>query len=122
MREWLQLDERFLFVYSALFGIACGIASNHGILQGSWANLVFWGLIGVLLGIFAVNTRAMLIAGSIYGVFLVLTFLYVGYQGTAHSIPAFIGLSVVLAMVGAFCGLACMYIGSLIRKLLIQSS
>ena len=122
MQSWLDINERLLFAYSALFGVACGFLSNHGVLLSSWANLIFWALVGVALGLFTKNPRGSLITGALYGFFLVTSFLYLGYQGNAASIPGFIGLSVVLALVGVGCGVLCTLTGRFFRKKFIVSS
>ncbi len=114
------MNQTYLVVTAAIAGIVCGIASNHGFLQGQWLNLVLWGFVGAILGLFVNSRNSMLKTGTIFGIFLVLSFLYSGFQGTASVIPSFILLSIVLALLGALCGIVCAYVGFEGRKYLLK--
>ncbi len=122
MFRWLGSNERYLFAMSAIVGIICGSMSNYGFLEGRWGNLVLWGLVGVFIGVCARTLRGASITGSLYGFFLVMSFLYVGYQGSAESIPSFILLSVFLSLLGSACGVVCAIVGKRISRLFISSS
>ncbi len=106
----------WLYLASAMVGVACGVISNHSLLAGSWANLLFWAAAGIILGWFAVGRKQILSAGVLYGLFLTLTFLLSGFRGTSDKLAGFLVLTAGLVGVGAVCGLACVFIGSWLRQ------
>src|SRR6185369_14592802 len=91
-------------ISSTLIGIVFGVLSNYSILLGSWLNLIIWGVIGLLIGLFIENKQFVRQSGIFYGLFLVISFLVSGFHGTADKIVGFTLLSVVLGEIGAVCG------------------
>jgi hypothetical protein len=103
-----------LFV-SALVGIVCGLASNSRLLAGQWANLVVWGIAGIVLGLFASGRRVIVWAGILFGFFLSISFLILGFQGSSDKLPAFLVLTLGLSVIGAVGGLVTVFVGSRLR-------
>src|SRR6266567_3668187 len=91
-------------IVAGVVGIACGLASHTFLLEGQWFNLVVWGLVGIALGFFVQARRQIVVVGIVYGVFLSVTFLLSGFQGTAGNLPGFLVLTLLLSVVGALGG------------------
>ena len=106
-----------LLIISAVVGIVCGIASDTILVTAQWANLILWALAGIGLGFFAVDRPAVLWTGIVYGVFLTASFLLVGFQGAPDKLPAFFVLTLGLSVGGALGGLATMFAGSQLRRI-----
>lgn len=102
---------------SAVVGIACGLASQSSLLAGQWLNLVLWGIVGVVLGIFTNERRMIVWAGILYGFSLSVSFLLAGFQGSADKLPGFLLLTLVLSVVGAMGGLVTVFVGSRLRRI-----
>jgi hypothetical protein len=107
-----------LLIIAAIVGIICGIASDTLLVAAQWANLILWALAGIGLGFFALGRQAVLWAGIVYGVFLTVTFLLVGFQGAPDKLPAFLLLTLAISVVGALGGLATVFAGSKLRGIL----
>ena len=101
---------------AAALGLLCGALSNYGFLLGSWWNLAFWGIVGVVIGFFAADGKEALRAGVWYGTVLVLSFLFSGFKGSADKLPGFSLLAVVGAIIGAGCGLVLALIGHRLKR------
>ena len=110
-------SNSILFV-PALVGIACGLASESSLLAGQWLNLILWGIAGVVLGLFTTGRRMIVWAGIVYGFCLSVTFLISGFQGSADKLPAFLALTLALSVVGAAGGLASVWVGSRLRRII----
>jgi len=103
-------------VIAGVVGIACGLASNTPVLAGRWANLIVWAVAGLVLGLFVTGRRLILSTGLVYGFVMSVTFLLSGFQGSRDKLPAFLGLTLALSLVGAVGGLVTVFIGSWIRQ------
>ncbi|SRR5258706_8139816 len=106
-----------LAIIAGVVGIACGLVSHTFLLEGQWFNLVVWGIAGIVLGVFAQGRRQFVGVGIVYGVFLSVTFLLSGFQGSPGNLPGFLVLTLLLSVVGALGGLVTVFIGSWLRKL-----
>jgi hypothetical protein len=124
MKLWKsgELDTKYLYACAAFFGIAAGYVSSHGVLEGSWTNLILWGLIGMILGIFAHDRKSILVTGAMYGFCLLVSFLFGGYQGSADSIRGFVMLSIVLSLIGILCGIVSVYLGGKYLRPIIRQT
>jgi hypothetical protein len=112
------MKPNLLLIISGVVGIVCGLVSHTPFLNGQWLNLVVWGIVGIALGLFMSGTRLIIWAGLVYGFCLSVTFLISGFQGNADKLPAFLLLTLVLSLVGALGGLATVFVGSRLRRLL----
>jgi hypothetical protein len=104
-------------IIGGVLGIACGLVSHTSFLEGKWANLIVWGLAGIVFGLFLRDTRQIVWAGIAFGFLLSVTFLIAGFQGSANNLPAFLLLTLVLSVFGIGGGLAAVFIGSRVRRL-----
>ncbi len=53
----VRVKSTAFYVLAAVIGLLCGILSNHGILRGSWWNLAFWNIVGMVIGFFASDDK-----------------------------------------------------------------
>jgi len=104
-------------IIGGVAGIACGLASNTPWLAGKWANLIVWAVAGIALGLFVDSGRQMVWTGVVYGFLMSVTFLISGFGGTSDKLPAFLVLTLLLSVLGALGGLAAVFIGSRLRRL-----
>jgi fucose 4-O-acetylase-like acetyltransferase len=111
------MKKNLILFFSAALGIACGLASQSSFLAGQWANLILWGIAGVLLGLFTNGRRVMIWAGITYGVCLSIAFLLSGFQGSADKLPGFLALTLALSVIGAIGGLVTVFVGSRLRQI-----
>ena len=56
-----------LLIAAAVAGLAVGLVSLTPLLAGQWANLIVWAVVGLVLGWFARDRRAILGAGILAG-------------------------------------------------------
>jgi len=75
---------------AAAIGLLCGSLSNYEFLQGSWWNLAFWGIVGIVIGFCASDNKEARRAGVWYGTVLVLSFLFSGFKGSADKLLRFL--------------------------------
>ena len=103
------------YFLSVVVGIVFGIVANHGFLRGSWFNLIIWAVVGILIGIFILDKKYVTRVGILYGIFLTISFMISGFQGSADKLVGFSILTCVLAIIGALCGWLTVYIGYWIK-------
>jgi hypothetical protein len=106
---------RIKLIIAAVVGIVCGLLSTQVLLIG-WGNLLFWGLVGVILGWFTKGKKEVIQSGLWYGFFLSLSFLFSGFQGTPDKLPGFILLSFALSVVGALGGWLSVFVGNKLKR------
>lgn len=110
------MKRTYSVISSGLVGAIFGVLSNYSILVGiSWLNLGVWALVGLLIGAFIEETRLVRWSGLSYGFFVTVAFLASGFHGTSDKIAGFTIFSLVLGLVGAFCGLCLLAIGNWIK-------
>lgn len=100
---------------SIALGVACGIVSTRTALAGSWYNLLLWTIVGLALGFFYTEKKTMLWSGGVYGFFLSISFLFLGFEGTPDKFWGFALFSLVLSIIGALYGALFGRIGGWLR-------
>src|SRR5262249_27437798 len=106
-----------LLIAAAVAGLAAGLASITPLLAGKWTNLVLWAVLGLVIGWVAQGRPEGFIAGIVYGVVLSFAFLLAGFGGTPDKLPGYLLLTVGLSLVGALGGVATVFVGSRLRRL-----
>jgi len=101
-------------IYTIVIAIICGFVSAHSIFERSYTAILFWAVIGLLIGLWTMRNAVRNI-GLLYGFFLMFAFLLFGYQGDRNHMIKFVLLSVGLSMISAFCGWLVVFIGSKLR-------
>jgi hypothetical protein len=97
-----------------LAGSLLGLAGSRYLFVGSWLSLIPWGIVGLVLGYWSGNGRAM-VNGAVFGFFLAFMFMVFGYTGTAplvNHLPFF----ALLGLIGAACGLVLGWFGAQARQ------
>lgn len=104
--------QKLLFpVLAGIIGILVGYMSSITFFAHSWTALFLWGATGLLIGYFVPNKITSHLAGALFGVTLVASFLLFGFHGASDKFLGFLVLTTVLSIVGALCGLVVTYIG-----------
>ena len=112
-----MLKSNAIVIIAAVVGLVCGLASLTSLLAGQWFNLVVWAIVGLVLGLFTAGRRQILWTGIVYGVFLSVTFLLAGFQGSPDNLPGFLVLTLLLSVAGAIGGLVTVLVGSRLRRM-----
>jgi hypothetical protein len=109
------MKTKISLIGSALVGITFGLLGNYSVLKSSWFNLVVWAVVGILIGMFIEEKRFIKWSGISYGFFLVLSFLVSGFQGKSDKIISFGIFTVILSIIGSFCGWVLVFLGNWIK-------
>jgi hypothetical protein len=107
----ISMTARTFYLIAALVGVLCGVASTQFLFVGSWLNLPAWGATGFIIGACARSKKESARAGGVYGIALTWSFLYSGFRGVASQLPGFALLSLILGVVGVFCGMLASFVG-----------
>ena len=104
---------RLLTVFSS---IALGILSY--LLFSSWYNIIPWMIAGVLVGFLILNRKQALINGALYGYFLFLSYVFIGYRGNQQTsqVIHFILVTLLYSLIGAIAGIVGAFIGNFILR------
>ena len=100
---------------AVVLGIIAGILSTHVLLIG-WGNLIFWGIVGIVIGFFVIGRREVIWTGALFGFFLSISFLLSGFQGASEKLLLFVLLSLALSVVGMGGGIASVFAGNWLRR------
>jgi hypothetical protein len=109
-------DMRKNYLIASIIGIAVGYLSAQTFFVHSWLALIPWGIVGILVGLLAHETKQKLWAGAYYGFFLCGSFLLAQYHGTQSIWHGFIIMVIIIGMLGAICGAALAYTSKFFRK------
>ena len=101
---------------SGIAGILLGLLSYY--LINGWYNVIPWAAAAVLTGYLCNTRKGSLINGAIFGYFLFLSYIIVGYRGhmDAGSLAKFGVFTVLFSLVGSAIGLVGGFGGYLIKK------
>lgn len=99
-----------------LTGIVIGIMSARVLASIQWFNVVLWAFTGIVIGLFSPGRKRAIRSGSLYGLFLTISFLVSGFQGTPDKLPHFLILVLVLSLAGIAGGILCTVIGELLKR------
>ena len=101
---------------AAVVGVLIGIASYY--LINGWYNVIPWAVAAFFVGYFSKSRNNALINAAIFGYFLFLAYIYIGYQGKTDtgSLLKFVLFDVAFSLIGAIIGLLGGYGGFLMKK------
>ncbi len=102
-------------IYGALLGIVVGFISVHTLFIGSAWAIVFWGIVGLVLGWFTEKENVRII-GVHYGFMLVLSFLLFGFHGKSEVFLKFLLASIGASIIGGLCGWLNIYVGNWLKN------
>ena len=100
---------------SITLGIAIGVLTSRYLFVSSALGLIPWSLAGLALGIWAVSRRQACLLGALYGFFLLFSFMFGGYSGTASETSRIIPFAI-LGLGGAAGGTVLTSVGFLVRS------
>lgn len=83
-----------------------------------WYNVIPWAIVSLIIGYNCKTTRSSLLAGAIFGYFLFLTYIFMGYTGNidSASMLRFILFDVAFSLIGAAIGAGGAFGGFWARK------
>ena len=97
------------YVASLLIGVATGYVGGPAV------AMVWWALLGLLLGWFSDRKKASLMNGALYGFALAYTFMLAGYSGSESVLSKLVPF-VAFGVFGSICGACLGLVGYLIRR------
>src|ERR1700676_2825259 len=108
-----KIREKLLI---GIVAVVVGIISYY--LLNGWYNIIPWAIITLAIGYFSKSRNDSLINGAIFGYFLFLAYIFIGYQGKTDtdSVLKFILFDFVFSLIGAVVGLAGGFGGFLMKK------
>ncbi|WP_426623679.1 hypothetical protein ACPPVW_13815 [Leifsonia sp. McL0607] len=92
-------------VLSGAVGIGIGALSGRILFGGSAANLIFWAIIAIAIGIIAADRLTALLASGVYGYLLSAVFLYVANTSNTPLTQRIL-FALALALIGPICSVA----------------
>ena len=90
---------------------------SHYFLNG-WINVIPWGIVTIYIGYISVGRRNIVINGAIFGYFLFLIYILIGYGGKtdAKSLTTFIPFTLVFSILGSAAGIIGAFIGNFVKQ------
>jgi len=101
--------------------IGLSFLSNYYI--KGWYNIIPWAIAALLIGYFSGSRRDAIINGAIFGYFLFLFYILLGYGGKtdAGSIMKFIAFNILFSLVGAIAGMIGAFIGNWLKGKIVRT-
>jgi hypothetical protein len=108
--------KRFFKLITIFLAILIAIISYY-FLEG-WFNIFPWTIFTLLIGFFSLGKREMIFNGALFGYFLFLSYIIIGYKGNFDktSIMKFILFALTFSLVGAIAGIIGALIGSFFKN------
>ncbi len=103
-------------ILAIISGIVLAIISYHFI--SGWITLIPWAMIAILTGYLSLTKKDAIINGILFGYFLFLTYILIGYDGKMDSngIRRIILFSIAFSLVGGAAGFIGSAIGYMVKK------
>lgn len=109
--------KNFYFVPAIFVGIAIAVLSATALSTLEWTYvLLVWAASGATLGALTGDHRSAMWIGLLFGMFLSLTYLLLGFQGEASKFVLFAVFALALSLIGALGGLLAAEIGFWLRE------
>jgi uncharacterized membrane protein (UPF0136 family) len=82
-----------------------------------WYNVIPWAIAAIIVGYLSQNRRASIINGAVFGYFLFLVYILLGYAGKTDtaSILTFILFTLLFSLVGSIACVAGAFVGNLLN-------
>lgn len=112
-RKNRMLQKRLIIILSA---VLIGVLSYYFVV--GWFNIIPWVLLAFSVGYFSINRKDTIINGALFGYFLFITYIVVGYKGKTDNtrLIKFAGFALLFSLVGSVAGIIGSLIGNLIKK------
>jgi len=101
-------------IISILAGIFTGLVTSRYLFVNSARGLILWIIFGILLGLWCLNKKEACRIGALYGFFLLFSFMFGGYQGSASEISRILPFAA-LGLIGAVGGIVLTIVGNYFR-------
>lgn len=103
-----KIREKLLI---GLLGVLVGLATYY--LMYGWYDIFPWAIVALIIGYTSKSRRDSIINGAIFGFFLFLVYIYVGYKGKTDTsaMIKFILFDILFSLVGAGAGIIGAFIG-----------
>jgi len=101
-----------IFIASILLGLI-----SHYFLNG-WFNIIPWSIVALCIGYISDGRRDLMVNGAIFGYFLFLVYILIGYGGKTDmkSIITITIFSLLFSLIGSVAGISGAFIGNFARK------
>lgn len=113
--QWLTMNriQKLIIIFSALL---LGVISYY--LFTGWLNVIPWTIFALLTGWLSAGRRNVIINGALFGYFLFLAYIIIGYKGDLDktSILKFVFFTIAFSLVGAIAGMIGGLIGNFLRN------
>ena len=108
-----KIREKLLI---CITGVLLGVISYY--LINGWYNIIPWAIIALAIGYFSKSRVNSIINAAVFGYFLFLAYIFIGYQGKTDtdSVLKFILFDFAFSLIGAMVGLAGGFGGFLMKK------
>jgi hypothetical protein len=96
--------------------ILLGIGSFYFI--NGWYNVIPWIIAALIIGYVSFGQKDIIMNGALFGYFLFVVYIFVGYSGNrdSSSMVKIISFSLLFSFVGAIAGVAGAFIGNWLRQ------
>jgi hypothetical protein len=97
-------------------GVLLAIIS-YNVLSG-WLNIIPWSIIAIVIGYLSFSKKDAIAKGILFGYFLFLTYILIGYKGSLDikSITRILLFSIAFSLIGGIAGFIGAFIGYFIKK------
>jgi hypothetical protein len=111
-----KIRERLLI---GITGVLLGVISYY--LINGWYTIIPWAIVTLAIGYFSKTHINSLVNGAIFGYFLFLSYIFIGYQRKTdtESVLKFALFDVVFSLIGAGVGLAGGFGGFLMKNKIV---
>jgi uncharacterized membrane protein YeaQ/YmgE (transglycosylase-associated protein family) len=110
------MKKQNLVILSGLIGIITGYFCSITFFAHSWITIILWVIVGLIVGLFCNRTKKSYKEGYVFGFFVTVSFLLFNFSGTSSKFFGFVILSILLGVVGAFCGALVVRTGLFIKR------
>jgi uncharacterized membrane protein (UPF0136 family) len=109
------MEKTFKKLLPALSAALLSILSYYFI--KGWYNIIPWAIAAIIVGYLSQNRRASIINGAVFGYFLFLVYILLGYAGKTDtaSILTFILFTLLFSLVGSVACAAGAFVGNLFK-------
>src|SRR3954469_13980718 len=98
------MSNKLYFFTAALVGVVCGFFTIHSFFAHSWASIILWIIVGLIVLYFSSSRKSALFAGGAFGFFTIITWLASGFAGAPDQMKGFAILAIGLGILGALSG------------------
>ena len=111
----MHIKSKAILFLSAFVGFIAGMLSTYPVELRFLAAVIFWSVVGIVIGLFVEGKREIIQSGVLYGIFLSVGFLFSRFGLTTRVIPGI--LFVVLAIIGTTVGgIMTVFVGSKLAR------